>query len=56
MEEILLRPCPFCGGEAAGMSFVHCRKCGALGKKVEISRKYCSDEKAAEAWNGRANV
>ncbi len=60
-----LKLCPFCGGEAelqyggsgnresAGMSFVRCKKCGAISQKFEVSRKYSSDEKAIEAWNRR---
>lgn len=62
MNEVL-KPCPFCGEEAelqyggngnresTGMSFVRCKKCGAIGQKFEVSRKYSSDEKAIEAWN-----
>lgn len=49
-----LKPCPFCGGEAelqydgrgdreaAGMSFVRCKDCGAIGQKFEVSRRYSS--------------
>lgn len=67
MNNEKLKPCPFCGGEAelqyggrgdresAGMSFVRCKGCCAIGKKFEVSRKYSSDEEAIEAWNRRAD-
>ena len=47
----LLRPCPFCGGEARMLySYVHCvicRSCGA-------STTFFQDENdALAAWNGR---
>ena len=61
MSEIKLKPCPFCGGKAIiaryidAYSLVVCEKCGAESRMVEISEKYCSDEKAAEAWNRRVD-
>ena len=36
-------------------SYVHCEKCGATGESFNMSKKYSSDEKAAEAWNRRAD-
>ena len=61
-----LRPCPFCGGDAkldhyagdryAGevtLSFIRCKKCGAITYKYRMSTDYSSDEKAIEAWNRR---
>ena len=56
-----LKPCPFCGGEAYlepasdTPSIVICMKCGARGKWFEVSKHYCSDEKAIEAWNRRTD-
>ena len=55
-----LKPCPFCGGKASlndnsSCSYVHCEKCGATGESFNMSKKYRSDEKAAEAWNRRAD-
>ena len=63
MPEIKLKPCPFCGGigklETAGInnnySFVKCKECGAGSRAFRISNEYCSDEKAAEAWNRRTD-
>lgn len=63
MSEIKLKPCPFCGGEGelntadfnSCYSLVKCKQCGAECGMVGISRKYCSDEKAAEAWNRRTD-
>ena len=59
-----LKPCPFCGGESIMrhrptalnvFSYVACTRCGATGKEIQISSEYASDDKAAEAWNRRAN-
>ena len=55
-----LKPCPFCGGKASlndnsSCSYVHCEKCGATGESFNMSKKYSSDEKAAEAWNRRSD-
>ena len=55
-----LKPCPFCGGKASlndnsSCSYVCCEKCGATGESFNMSKKYSSDEKAAEAWNRRAD-
>lgn len=56
MEEIKLKPCPFCGGHAEivdnsryipGTYFVSCRWCGA--RTDYEGRK----ENVAELWNGR---
>ena len=58
MSEIKLKPCPFCGGKAIiaryidAYSLVVCENCGAESGMVEISEKYCSDEKAAEVGTG----
>lgn len=54
-NEIELKPCPFCGGEArfAGgevFDWVSCTSCRAE------SRCECSKVEAAEAWNRRADV
>lgn len=60
----ILKPCPFCGGEALLHEFrtyvsdrhrmetkyyIECRKCG-----VE-QRNYISDKEAANDWNRRAS-
>lgn len=60
MNEIKLKPCPFCGGSGTLVinciySFVKCIQCGAEGSTVKVSAEYCADEKAAEAWNRRAD-
>lgn len=60
-SEIELKPCPFCGGRAVFQdnnsccSYVYCKKCGATGETVNVSKKFSSDEKAAEKWNRRIN-
>lgn len=52
MDEIKLKPCPVCGGEAAaiwkGNYWVRCWECGA---ETPI---YKSEKEAKEAWNRRA--
>lgn len=61
MPEIKLKPCPFCGGEAAtvfytGYIYVSCENCGATSEMVKISEEYSATEKAAaEAWNRRVD-
>ena len=58
MAEMKLKHCPFCGGKAflsdnSSCSYVCCEDCGATGQSFNMSKKYSSDEKAAEAWNKR---
>ncbi len=53
-----LKPCPFCGGEAAfdfddsGYEWIYCRKCG-INTDTEISTDCCAKEKLSKAWNNR---
>ena len=65
-EEMDLKPCPFCGGNAelrhtegnseyGKTAFVACLRCGANSRMVSLSFKYSADEKAIEAWNRRAS-
>lgn len=61
MPETKLKPCPFCGGMGVLnneknriVSFVKCLSCGAETGLVRLSAEYCSDDKAIEAWNRRA--
>lgn len=59
-----LKPCPFCGGEAAahnrkyktGVDYVQvkCARCSAMSMDIPASVEYCAKEVAAEAWNRRA--
>lgn len=53
-----LKPCPFCGGEAAfganscqGFEYVRCVSC-----KARTWSCYNTEEQAAEAWNTRAEL
>ena len=58
MSKIVLKPCPFCGGEARMMKmgyphWVYCLNCGA-----RVHGRKCGEggEKASvEAWNRRAS-
>ena len=62
MDEIKLKPCPFCGGEAAaiwngafneGNYWVRYRgRCWECGAETPI---YESEKEAKEAWNRRAD-
>ena len=58
-----LKPCPFCGGKAIlwvnqmypeMRSYIQCMKCGAKTDEFMISTNFSSDDRAAEAWNRRA--
>lgn len=35
---------------------VQCKSCGATGKKVKVSQKYCANQEAIQFWNKRARV
>lgn len=55
-NEMKLKPCPFCGGEAEiiSMSEKFTVSCGTGGCMANIS--YCSDKQSAvKAWNKRAS-
>ena len=65
-DEIKLKPCPFCGGEAEiisdvygimckGFALVTCKDCGAKSDKSEESIDYCAKQVVADKWNRRAN-
>lgn len=63
--EIKLKPCPFCGGKAhieekvtlggSSIVWVECESCGARLPDIYVKSSYCANDKAAEAWNRRAN-
>lgn len=68
METHELKPCPFCGGEAAPVycergskyrsNVLYLSKRGTIRCKrckVELPRVYSRVSKAAEAWNRRAS-
>lgn len=65
-EDIKLKQCPFCGGDAKkaaqkinskNIFVVYCTKCGAFGPSKEISAPRIKDEDnpAIIAWNKRSN-
>lgn len=68
MNNITLKPCPFCGGEAeirhGGRgsvskpitSFIACKSCGARTDQVEVDAEYSSDEEAMLLWNARTDT
>lgn len=53
MDEIKLKPCPFCGEKAVKLGgnvfWVRCCECGAE------TATYTSTRQAEEAWNRRAD-
>lgn len=62
MDEIKIKPCPFCGGKAEikryvefafEQAYVECTDCGARTRMIDPSLKYCANDKAAELWNNR---
>lgn len=63
MNEIKLKPCPFCGGKAEFMTNpvyrtirVYCSKCKANTIDFESDVYSCAAENAAEAWNNRTET
>lgn len=51
-----LKPCPFCGGEAAFIgetATIKCKKCGGA---VIVTNPFMSRMESAEAWNRRAHA
>lgn len=70
MDEIKLKPCPFCGSKRVFSNlysweanadnyahFVYCQKCKASGPVItgnEVGPGEDRWDKAREAWNGRA--
>ena len=60
MQTSDLKPCPFCGGVAYMSKWVYGYFCGAWHEKDcilndSVMPDYEYEEKAAEAWNRRAN-
>ena len=55
MDQIILKPCPFCGGnglhseEAGDFVAVMCDSCGAVGPYVRTANA----KEADESWNRR---
>jgi tRNA(Ile2) C34 agmatinyltransferase TiaS len=50
-----LKPCPFCGGEAAFIgetATIKCKKCGGA---FIVTNPFISRMESAEAWNRRAD-
>jgi hypothetical protein len=65
MEEILLKPCPYCAGKARmiavapgedggkWMTFVSCVSCGVSSKGVRSDDRDSAIEMSKEQWNTR---
>ncbi len=61
-QKIELKPCPFCGGEAAYKELsggshimVKCAECGIGTEAFRNHIYYCAADKVAEVWNRRAD-
>ena len=56
-----LRPCPFCGGEAAfGNSFwegvfVYCTNCGCQTDYATDDKRCVAEQRVVDMWNRRVN-
>ncbi len=60
MDNIKLKPCPFCGGEPmysvvnhGDGGIVYCTKCGICTTSALTDTPYTAYEAAAAAWNRR---
>lgn len=71
IDNMKLRPCPFCGGDARngfaggksnGIHSVHCTTCGAsIGMLIivdaaDVKSIQSTEEHAIHAWNKRSNA
>lgn len=63
LENIKLKPCPFCGSKATLIvdsrlfepyALVRCENCSAETKKMIQGVKYCAADEAVKIWNRRA--
>lgn len=63
LENIKLKPCPFCGSKATlivdsrsfeSYALVRCENCSAETKKMIQSVKYCAADEIVKIWNRRA--
>ena len=50
-----LKPCPFCGGEAAFLGETQSIKCKQCGGMLIVTNPLTTRLEAKEAWNRRAN-
>lgn len=50
-----LKPCPFCGGEAAFLGETQSIKCKQCGCMFIVTNPFTTRLEAKEAWNGRVN-
>ena len=50
-----LKPCPFCGREAAFLGETHSIKCKQCGGAFIVTNPFITRMEVAEAWNRRAN-
>jgi Lar family restriction alleviation protein len=58
VENMVLKPCPFCGGEPIcdfiGLKYVRCVKCGAKGPWFQDALDtHDAAQRAANGWNQR---
>ena len=51
-----LKPCPFCGGEAAFLGETQSIKCKRCGCAFIVTNQLISRLEVSEAWNRRVNV
>lgn len=51
-----LKPCPFCGGEAAFLGETCTIKCKQCGGAFIVTNPLISRLEVSEAWNRRVNV
>lgn len=65
VEDVKLKPCPFCGGEAEvakekyeqkWIAYVRCKNCNVQTERLWESIYYCAISESETRWNNRIDA